>query len=130
MSKLIPNTFQFPKYYIDEIGDLLTADEMLVVLYIARHTFGYNKESDQIAMSQFMNGIRNKDGKRVDGGVNLTKYRLKEALKMLIACNIVVVIREAITSPPSQRKATEYALQFDSDSVEWRLLHARKFQGK
>jgi hypothetical protein len=42
----------------------LSGAELKVVLYVARRTFGFGKESDNISLSQMAQGITKRDGMR------------------------------------------------------------------
>lgn len=54
MSKFIPNAFQIPNSVIDELLAKLTCAELKCYLFVVRKTKGWNKESDSISISQFM----------------------------------------------------------------------------
>ena len=54
MSKFIPNAFQIPNSVIDELLAKLTCAELKCYLFVVRKTKGWNKESDSISASQFM----------------------------------------------------------------------------
>ena len=54
MSKFIPNAFQIPNSVIDELLAKLTCAELKCYLFVVRKTKGWNKESDDISVSQFM----------------------------------------------------------------------------
>ena len=54
MSKFIPNAFQIPNSVIDELLAKLTCAELKCYLFVVRKTKGWNKESDNISVSQFM----------------------------------------------------------------------------
>ena len=54
MSKFIPNAFQIPNSVIDELLAKLTCAELKCYLFVVRKIKGWNKESDSISVSQFM----------------------------------------------------------------------------
>lgn len=54
MQKLILNSTQIPNYLLDEAMPNLTDTEFRVVMIIARQTYGWHKESDQISYSQLV----------------------------------------------------------------------------
>nr|DAY34716.1 MAG TPA: replication protein O [Caudoviricetes sp.] len=54
MSKFIPNAFQIPNSVIDELLAKLTCAELKCYLFVVRKTKGWNKEFDNISVSQFM----------------------------------------------------------------------------
>jgi hypothetical protein len=82
---LIPNTTQMPNVMLDEWMAELSGSEWKVICYIARHTYGFQKEADGISLSQMLNGIAKRDGTRLDKGVGLTKKPLLQALRQLQA---------------------------------------------
>jgi len=88
-----PNTTQVPDQYLDELLPVLTGAELKVLLYITRRTFGFKKESDNISLSQMLNGIHTKDGRVLDRGVGLTKKTLLRAIKGLVDKNIILTER-------------------------------------
>jgi predicted RNA-binding Zn-ribbon protein involved in translation (DUF1610 family) len=55
--------------------------ELKVVLYIIRRTFGFHKQIDWIALSQFEHGIVTKDGQRLDDGVGLARKTIVMGLE-------------------------------------------------
>jgi hypothetical protein len=79
-----PNTFQMPNAMIDIWLTELTGSEFKVAAYICRHTYGWNKESDGISLSQMMNGVRRRDGTYLDHGTGIkSKETLLTALRSL-----------------------------------------------
>jgi hypothetical protein len=53
-SKIIPNSFQTPNFYIDECMQYLTGNEVKCLVFIARKTFGWQKRSDRVAKLQII----------------------------------------------------------------------------
>ena len=49
MSRILPNSFQMPNYYCDELLHLLNGPEIKVLVYAARRIFGFQKTSDRIS---------------------------------------------------------------------------------
>jgi len=79
-----PNTFQMPNVMIDVWLTELSGSEFKVAAYICRHTYGWNKESDGISLSQMMNGVRRRDGSYLDRGTGIkSKETLLTALRSL-----------------------------------------------
>jgi phage replication O-like protein O len=54
MSKFIPNSFQVPNAFVDEILAKMSSNASKCYLIIARKTRGWQKEMDRISRSQFM----------------------------------------------------------------------------
>lgn len=65
MSKFIPNSFQIPNAFVDDLLGSLSGNAVKCYLLIARKTTGWQKESDFISVSQFMDACNIKDRKTV-----------------------------------------------------------------
>jgi len=91
--KLIPNSTQIPNIINDFLIPQLPEAETRIILYICRRTFGFHKEEDQIAFSQFINGIKTTDGRLLDMGTGLVRGSVNTALKSLIKSGAVFVRR-------------------------------------
>jgi len=62
------NFWSYPKA-LNGYWHILNGSEQKVLDYILRHTWGYNKTSDRISLSQFKYGITTKNGKKIDAGI-------------------------------------------------------------
>lgn len=80
MSKLKPNFTPTPNIFFDFYLPDLPEAELRCLLYIMRRTFGFQKGSDKISLSQFENGIKDKNGKVLDRGVGLTRKSIIKGL--------------------------------------------------
>ena len=67
---------RLPNFVVDDYLDDLSPHELKVYIYILRRTEGFQKETDQIPLSQFMYGIVTKAGKRLDKGVGLKRRQV------------------------------------------------------
>ena len=67
----VPNSFQCPNAVVDELLPELTGSELKVLLYIVRRTFGFQKDSDNISLSQMLNGITTREGQVLDRGAGI-----------------------------------------------------------
>jgi hypothetical protein len=85
-----PNTTQVPDQYLDELLPILSGGELKVLLYITRRTFGFKKASDNISLSQMLNGITTRDGRVLDSGCGLSKKTLLGAIRSLEEMNIIL----------------------------------------
>src|SRR5262245_32536913 len=68
----------------------LSGAEFKVLLYIARRTYGFGKDSDNISLNQLARGIRRRDGTSLDRGTGLSRSGVKSACSTLIAKGLVV----------------------------------------
>lgn len=87
---LIPNSTQIPNVILDLIMPRLpTADHERILRYICRRTFGFGKKTDRIGLSQFVSGIKTKDGIQLDYGSGVKRGTARSCLRDLIAAGIV-----------------------------------------
>lgn len=87
---LKPNSTQVPNIIIDKLMYRLPDAEFRVVIYICRRTYGFQRESDQISFSQFIDGIVKRDGTRLDGGCGLSRQSVSKALNSLTEMKLII----------------------------------------
>lgn len=87
---LKPNSTQVPNVILDKLMYRLPDAEFRVVIYICRRTYGFQRESDQISFSQFVDGIVKRDGTRLDGGCGLSKMSVSKALNSLVEWGLII----------------------------------------
>lgn len=79
------NYSKLPHDIIEQLPQIETLGEMKVILYILRHTWGFQEfgEDDykRITLDEFMNGRKRKDGTRLDEGTGLARATVVEGLK-------------------------------------------------
>lgn len=109
-----PNTTQVPDQYLDELLPILSGAELKVLLYITRRTFGFKKASDNISLSQMLNGITTKDGRVLDAGCGLSKKTLLGAIRSLAEMNVILTQRRR--SAEKGDEATAYFLNIAGSS--------------
>jgi hypothetical protein len=97
---------------------LTSAKELQALRYIINNTKGRGKPTDQIAISQFMNGKRcKKTGRVLDFGCGLKSPRpIRQARKSLIEKGII--FEEEVTDLYGARQANRYGLVFLRDLLE------------
>jgi hypothetical protein len=119
-NKLIPNSTQVPNIITDFIIPQLPEAEARCLLYICRRTFGFHKSEDRISFTQFMEGIKAKDGKILDKGAGLARGSVNEALKNLIKSEAIFVRRD------SKGNYYQINLEMDADKVVQQIDWFRK----
>jgi phage replication O-like protein O len=87
---LIPNSTQIPDVIFDRWMAELSGAEFKVLLYIARRTYGFGKDADQISLNQLARGIRRRDGTWLDRGTGLSRSGVKAACNSLITRGLVI----------------------------------------
>lgn len=105
---IFPTTTPIPDQVFDELLHLLSGNELKVLLYICRRTFGFKKESDTISLNQMVNGITTRDGRVLDRGTGLSKATVARCLNTLEERNIILRLRQY--SDDRGDEPTTYAL--------------------
>lgn len=100
-----------PNYFLDHIAPTLSASELRVMLYIYRHTLGYQKLSDCLSYDQFLNGVTSRDGRCIDQGAKVSRGSLVGALASLETKGLIQRLHSR-----GQNKAltTTFQIQFNS----------------
>jgi DNA-binding transcriptional ArsR family regulator len=111
MSKLKPNFTQTPNIFFDEIMSELGHAETKCLLYIFRRTYGFQKESDKISLTQFETGMKNRDGEVLDKGTGLSRKSIFQALQNLSDKGIVIVDKQGNINRYFLNLATELGTQ-------------------
>ena len=110
-----PNYTPVPDELFDEQLPDLSGAELKVLLYVIRRTFGFKRESDNISLSQMLNGLRTRDGRVLDRGVGLSKKTLLQAIKSLEEQNIILTQRRR--SQEKGDEPTSYRLHVRSEAA-------------
>lgn len=92
---LKPNSTQVPNIILDKLMYRLPDAEFRVIIYICRRTYGFQRESDQISYSQFIDGIVKRDGTRLDGGCGLSRPSVSKALNTLLELKLIIKEKNA-----------------------------------
>lgn len=107
--KLIPNTFQCPNAYLDELGTLLDDGEFKTLMYLVRHIYGWQdkiaKSRARLSLSKIANGFTTKEG-NVYTGSGQSEQTVSRCLKALAKFGII-------------RQASKNNLA--NDGAEWEL---------
>ena len=121
-NKLIPNSTQIPNVLLDIIIPQANESEAKCLLYICRRTYGFHKERDRISYSQFIDGIKNKDGKRLDHGAGVARASVNIALKNLTASGLIKMI--------PTKAGNFYEINIDLDDFEVVVQNLNQFRIK
>lgn len=107
-----PTYTQVPDEFFDIAPGLLER-HLKIMLYVMRRTFGFKKSADRISISQFLDGITTRDGRRLDRGCGLSKKPLLEGLKELETAGLLTVVRT--TNRHDGHAVNEYELHLRPD---------------
>jgi hypothetical protein len=87
--------WQFPTC-INGYVHILSDSQFKVLWYILRHTYGYQKTSDYISISQIMSGIKRYDNSVIDSGTGLKSQKaVWGAIRKLEVLGFIVVERKS-----------------------------------
>jgi DNA-binding PadR family transcriptional regulator len=75
------NYSKLPHAMIDALPQVETVGEMKVILYILRHTWGFQDDQKRITIDEFQNGRKRRDGTRLDSGTGLNRGTIMDGLK-------------------------------------------------
>lgn len=74
------NFFSLPNEIINIIADITNISELKIILYVIRHTWGYQEFgiSKAITNDEFMHGRKHTDGTRMDKGTGLSEQAVRD----------------------------------------------------
>jgi len=101
-----------PDLLFDELLAELSNDELRVLLYVIRRTEGFKRETDNISLNQFAEGIVRSDGTRLDRGAGLSRAATSRGLKGLVTRGILMAQQN--TDVKGGRLSTTYAVRFEA----------------
>ena len=119
-----PNYTQVPDELFDQLMPSLSDAELRVLLYIVRRTFGFKKSSDEISLSQMVEGITTGDGRVLDRGTGLSKATVARGLAALKDKGIIIAVRNR--SAERGNEATTYRLRFKGETLTPLVSAARQ----
>lgn len=98
IDRFIPNSFQISNEFVDSLMDELSGNAVKCYLKIVRKTRGWGKESDAIAISQFIDGKKLKDARTVNAALSeLQKAGLIQKHELSGRPNVF-----SLTTPPTK----------------------------
>jgi hypothetical protein len=114
------NWSKLPHCLIDALPQITTLAEMKVVLYVLRHTWGYQEfadwEAKRISTDEFMNGRKRRDGTRMDNGVGMSKPSIFDGLKRAVEHGFLVCY---VDNTDLGRVTHYYRLHQPGDPAGW-----------
>ena len=102
-SKILPNSFQTPNILVDEFMRYLSGNEVKAYLVIDRKTLGWQKQRDNISLSQIVELTGMGRGTAID------------TMRTLCGYGLIVKISE---NDPKRNHGSEYSLQTDDRFID------------
>ena len=85
------NWSKLPHEFVDALAMVETVGELKVIIYILRHTWGFQEQQKKITMDEFEHGRKRRDGTRMDTGTGLTNPTVRDGLKRAEAHGFIEV---------------------------------------
>src|SRR5688500_103339 len=98
MSKLIPNTTQFPNFLLEEVAPVISPASLRVLIAIVRRTYGFHKRSDRISFNHLQ---------KLTG---LSRVGVSEGLKGLAP---LLKVQPGVKNSPTLEGITSYGINLD-----------------
>jgi hypothetical protein len=125
MSSLIPNTLQYPNFYVDQLMWLLTPEENTVLMFAARQILGWDDTRESrlasIAVSVFCDGYK-VHGQQVTYGTGLSRQTVVDALESL--CHYGILERFSMGGS----RGAEYKINIDATWIKMAELRERRVE--
>jgi len=122
----LPNSFQHPNFYVDQLDQYLTSEESRVLTKAIREILGWHNtigsRTARIALSVFLEGkFDTKTGKQLCGGVNLSRKAIIAALDTLHKYKILQKV-----GPKTHPNGQAYKLNINTDCIDEDGLKQRR----
>ena len=87
------NWSKLPHAFIDALPLIETRAEVLVILYVLRHTWGFQEfeEGKRITLDEFEHGRKRKDGSRIDNGIGMSRNAIKQGIARAIEHGFLIM---------------------------------------
>lgn len=126
------NYSELPHEFIDLLPSLKAATEIKVLIYILRHTWGFQEfdRPKKITIDEFMYGRKREDGSRMDGGTGLSEQGVRDGIAKALEHNYILV---TVDSSDKARIEKAYMLNFaevkdlDPQTLEVKSLDPKSF---
>ena len=112
-SKILPNSYMTPNFFVDGLMRLLTGNEQKCVDVVCRKTFGWQKRSDRISKSQIVDLT------------GLSDAAVDECMASLVRYGVVVRVRENVNN-----LGVEWSPQTEDALIDVEGLKVRKAEKK
>lgn len=106
------NWSKLPHALIENLPLIETVSEMKVILYVLRHTWGYQDEQKKITLDEFESGRKKRDGSRIDSGTGLSKPSIIDGISRAVAHGFICVETD---ERDAARVKKYYSLQMSKD---------------
>lgn len=88
------NWSKLPHQFIESMNAIDSLAEMKVVLYVLRHTWGFQDREKRITLDEFCDGRKRKDGSRLDAGTGMSANAIRDGIQRAIDDGFIVITHE------------------------------------
>ena len=78
------NWSKLPHSFVEAFPLLKGEAEIKVIIYVLRHTWGYQEDKKRISIDEFAHGRKRQNGGRLDNGTGLSKNAIKRGIKLAV----------------------------------------------
>lgn len=111
------NTTPVPDVFFDSIMTELGFAELRVLLYLFRRTSGFKRSKDAVSLTQFVRGIRRRDGTPIDNGCGVrNRTNVMNALESLEQRGLITITRA--TEEDGQAAVNVYAIRWRQSVID------------
>lgn len=109
-NRIIPNAYQSPNFYVDDLLPLLSGEEWKCMSFLIRKTLGWQKTSDRLAKSV------------IARATGLSISTVDKCMANLISFGLALRLAENNGS----HDGVEYGVQMEDEKIIWSALEERK----
>ena len=109
-NRIIPNAYQSPNFYVDDLLPLLTGEEWKCMSFLIRKTLGWQKFSDRLAKSV------------ISKSTGLAESTVDKSMASLIEFGLALRVNPNNIT----HDGIEYSVQMYDDKINWNALEGRK----
>jgi hypothetical protein len=107
------NWSRLPHSFIDALPFVETIGELKVILYVLRHTWGFQDDYKKLTLDEFEHGRKRRDGSRFDNGTGLSRPTIRNGIERAICHGFITVETD---DSDKGRVKKYYALNMAKDS--------------
>lgn len=109
-NRIIPNAYQSPNFYVDDLLPLLTGEEWKCMSFVIRKTLGWQKFSDRLAKSV------------IASATGLSEGTVDKCMANLVSFGLI----ERKNENTGAHDGIEYGVQMHDEKIVWSALEDRK----
>lgn len=118
------NYSKLPHEFIERLPMISSLGELKVILYVLRHTWGFQENEDwdakRISINEFSHGRKKRDGTRLDSGTGLSRQTIMNGLKEAVNHGFLI----CLVDNTDIGRITHYYYLRTVDSISENVIYA------